>query len=333
MQSAPTRDLESPIVIFGCPRSGTSLLTQMLNAHPDVAIFFESYLFRAGSLVHDRFKTECLSKEQFAAFTDFLLRVYNPYGHGREPIFKFLDSPDLREALTHCDGSFRSLVQVLMGHWADLQRKRRWGDKTTILGSREVAFAHLLFPHGKFVHVVRDPRGVANSLMQAAWARNMIESAYLWRYAIESAKKALSTIPPSQVTEVRYEDLCTKPERELKRLCEFLDVGFSAETLKHYLASNAAIANLRVSPIAKNLDKPVLADNHTKWSDDLTGREIGLIESVCRSFMKDYDYARVTRRTSMTLSDHFRRQRHRFSPYRRRRRRANLLAKHLSTAL
>ena len=135
------------------------------------------------------------------------------------------------------------------------------------------------------------------------------------------------------MTELRYEDLCIGPERELRRLCDFLGEEFSAETLKHQLAANEVTANLLAGPILRNLDKPLLQDNHTKWSEELTGRQIGLIESVCWSVMQDYDYAHFTSRKSVGFFDHLRRQRHRYSIYVSRRRRIDQLAKHLSAAL
>ena len=37
------------VFIVGCPRSGTTLLQRVVDAHPDIAIIFETHWIRAGS--------------------------------------------------------------------------------------------------------------------------------------------------------------------------------------------------------------------------------------------------------------------------------------------
>jgi hypothetical protein len=298
-----------------------------------LAIFFESYLFRTGSQLPNPFKIERLSEDQLERLVDFLLTAYNPYDHGKEPIFKFLDSHALRQDLTYGDATFCAVMQGIMDRWAHSLGKRRWGDKTTHLGVREIVFAYQLFPNGKFIHVVRDPRGVASSFKEAGWIRNIFKSAYIWRDLIAGTKKALSAIPASQVAEVRYEDLCVEPKLQLARLCEFIGEEFSPMIVEHYLTPHELLANIRVAPVKKNLDNAIILGNHTKWSGDLTDREISIIESVCRTSMHDYDYARVMPHIRMEPFDHLRRHYFQFWPYLWRWQRTNHLTQHLLAGL
>jgi hypothetical protein len=279
------------------------------------------------------FNIEPLCEGQLKRLIEFLLTVYNPYAHGKEPIFKFLDSQELRQELNNSDATYYSVIQAVMIRWAHSQGKRRWGDKTTPLGMREIVFAYQLFPHGKFIHLVRDPRGVASSLKEACWIRNVFKSAYMWKDLIASTKEALSAIPASQVMEIRYEDLCLKPQQQLAQLCEFIGEDFSPDILEHYRTPHKLLANIQPLPIKKNLDKAISQDNLEKWSGCLTNREISVIESVCRTSMHDYDYARVMPQKLMGLSDYMTRHYFQFWPYQRRRQRTRELTRHISSGL
>lgn len=114
-----TNDSESPVFIVGCMRSGTTLLRQMLNSHPHLAIFHESYIFRSWYLLRKYFKVNSTTNDRnLRKFIAYFLDTYNPYANGSKPIFKFLNSPDLRNALMDCDRSPRTILKILMESWA-----------------------------------------------------------------------------------------------------------------------------------------------------------------------------------------------------------------------
>ena len=114
-----------PVFLIGGMRSGTTLLCELLNAHPNLAIFCESFIFRTIYLLRGDFRRGNLDNIWHATrFIEFLFQTYNPYGHGWLPIFQFLDSPKVRAQLFNSDRSPRSLVA---GVFSAPQLHRRCG--------------------------------------------------------------------------------------------------------------------------------------------------------------------------------------------------------------
>ena len=84
-----------------------------------------------------------------------------------------------------------------------------------------------LFPEARFIHIVRDPRGVAASLLDASrsWARdwapdNAADCARLWNRSV-SAGRQIDKLTRC-FTEVKYESLCLEPVQTLDGLFEFI---------------------------------------------------------------------------------------------------------------
>ena len=215
---APARP---PVFIVGCMRSGTTLLGELLHAHPDLAIFCESFLFRS-SFVLGRTRPKLNLADEGHAWASFLLEGYNPYGHGYEPVLAFLDRPGLRKELRKPGQSPDSWLSVLFGAWMASQGAHSWGDKSTPLQAGEILEMHRLFPDARFIHIHRDPRGVAHSIVEAGWAPNLAAGAAYWRVAMKSIRSGLATVPPDQVHEISYRNLCMAPESMLRDLCSFL---------------------------------------------------------------------------------------------------------------
>lgn len=328
---------ESPVFVVGCIRSGTTLLRQMLNSHPRLAIFHESFVFRTWYLLGKHFRaTRLTNDEMMQKFISFFLQTYNPFGHGVRPIFQFLDTPSLRNSLMKCDRSIREILKIFMKGWARSQNKARWGDKATPIHS-ELRRMYEMFPHSKFIHIIRDPRGVSYSLIQSGWARDCLAAAYLWRDYVSQINRGLAEIPAGNVYEIRYEDLCTGPQPALERLCRFLNEDYDREMLDYFAKWDHVISNINVDEIVRNVDKPLIQDNHVRWQAAFSESQIRCIDQVARFFMKSYGYSIVQSSSPFTMRDDLRSLMNNVIFYRRlrqrRRRKMQRLFLHLSAGL
>jgi Sulfotransferase family len=146
-----------PVFVVGCPRSGTTLLRLMLDAHPDLSIPPESHFIPLVWRVRDRYETsggfdgEKMARDVFRGirFRDWSL-----------PESEVLDELG-RVAPSDLAGS----IACFFCAYAGRNGKERWGDKTPGY-SMELPLLASLFPDARFVHLIRDGRDVALSLME-----------------------------------------------------------------------------------------------------------------------------------------------------------------------
>jgi hypothetical protein len=104
-----------------------------------------------------------------------------------------------------------------------------------------------LLPESRFIHLVRDPRDVVASLLDASrtwgagWAPGKSRAAVkIWVNAVKSANQATHNISPDQFLEVRYERLLASTEDTLLEIAEFLDLEWDRASIKTIVDNNKA---------------------------------------------------------------------------------------------
>ena len=205
-----------PVFIGGCERSGTTLLGSMLGGHPEYV---------------------CIPEMPFKFD---LLRLSPNGGEGRVAIatslptlrqrssFRIWELPLDLSALAHEPMSCRELIDWLVMAYGQKVAKPRpavWIDHTP----KNVRYATTLlraFPEAKMIHIVRDGRAVAASVLPLDWGPNEIEpAARFWAGRLAYGLMAESRWP-DRVVRVYYEDLVQAPEAMLQKLCTALDLTY-----------------------------------------------------------------------------------------------------------
>jgi hypothetical protein len=156
------------VFVGGCPRSGTTLLGTMLGTHPECLAVPESH-FKVDALRFDDVRREPLDPGRAIAelrrYRDFLGWDQGPDG---PPAGLVPSYPELLEWLV-----------CRYGASVGKPAPRTWVDHTP----ENVRFASTLFElfrDAKLVHIVRDGRAVAASIMPLPWGPNRIEPAALY---------------------------------------------------------------------------------------------------------------------------------------------------------
>ena len=257
--------LVDPFFIVGCGRSGTTLLRVMLDSHDDVAVPPES-LFIPDYLRSDK---------PAPVLRRALLREYEIREWGLEVTEADLEGCE--------DGA--ALIARIHELYAQSNGKQRWGQKTPRL-VRHGALLKQHFPGARFVHMVRDPRAVANSLMRSNVHRsNALYAAKRWNNDVAAGL----TLDP--VLTVAYEALVTDPEPELKRICDFLGLAYSPSMLSYTQKSEGYSAFYQ--DIHKKLaDKPD-PNRINAWRDKMDPRDIAVVESQLAVDLGPLGYERL----------------------------------------
>ena len=271
-----------PLFIFGCGRSGTSLLSRMLDSHPAIGVPYESHLYnRIYPLL--RRQGEPRRPQARARLIEELLRT--------DYIRHWSPSPSRTqvEALIQRDG-FAGIVEGLLGAWTECQGKRRWGEKTPqhTLWWREIREG---FPTMQVIHVVRDGRDVALSYQAAHFGpKHVYPLAKRWVEYLRVAEEAQAALADHAFITIRYEDLLREPERELRRICTFLGEPFDPAMLAYHQGGAAYPTDPHNED---KLRRPVLSDNAGKWASRMSGRELRIFEAVAGEALERYGYPRA----------------------------------------
>lgn len=211
--------------IVGCSRSGTTLLSVLLDRHSAMAVPPETAFYRD---LAKRLRTP------HAAQVLEILRSWH-----RLPELG-LDASVIVRA---CDGDFstRSIVQQLLSAYAQARGKSYCGEKTP--GHwRNIPDILADFPSARVLFLIRDGRDVALSLMAMPfWKSDLKSAADLWLGAAQACHLALSAAP-TRVLQVRYEDLVTWPVDTLEQIMNFVGLPFEADQLNSNIGSGVVLA-------------------------------------------------------------------------------------------
>jgi hypothetical protein len=281
--SSVSNKSERPIFIVGVHRSGTTLLRYMLNSNPRIHIPPESdfipYFF-------GRQPTESLSDERIAQILNVIFTRYRfvREWQGEPPdLVQFIDSmPDRTPA---------AFLNTLYRAYASQNNADRWGDKTPIYTSY-IDLINKIFPQAQFIHLIRDGRDVALSMLETWGPKDFHIDIYFtarnWVYRTCLARNAGLQLGPDRYYELRYEHLVQDPERELRPLCEFLnEVYLPAMAEPHRLGRTQIAAGSFHAPI-RNPPNP---HRIKRWQQEMTQPDLRLFQHLARDLLADLNYS------------------------------------------
>lgn len=271
---------KSPVFIVGAQRSGTTLLRLMLNAHSQIAIPEEGTFWmpllrryknnkfqKFNSIKRERYKKYLLSNCQFKLWGM----------DSAECVSIFTDSEMI---------NLPTLMESFYKLYARKQGKDIWGDKTPSFFRMTPVLAQL-FPQAKFINVIRDGRDLFLSWKKMNPAKsNIAVVAYEWRYKLLKSNEDLKRFVPGRFIEVKYEDLASCPEEELRKISQFLKIPFESGMLSYWKTSPQYIGKHH----SELIFKPPSTKSINKWKNQLTSKEINIFESIAHDCLTNYGY-------------------------------------------
>jgi hypothetical protein len=207
-----------PILIVGCPRSGTTLLRDLLRAHSRITIPDESLSLPAILRVHG---DPADSRAARRLASDLL--ASSGISRWRLPL--------VPGDLEH-HRSFGTMVAAVYEEWARMDDKPRWGEKTPqyVL---DLPAMRRIFPGAQVIHIIRDPCAVTASLLARPWgpatARGVAQE---WRRCVLAGRRDGRPLGADGYHELRYEALVAHPEPVLRALCAFLGERYEPQMLR-----------------------------------------------------------------------------------------------------
>ena len=272
------------VFVVGCPRSGTTLLQRMLDAHPQLAVSNDPHFIPFAPGVRDG-----LDPPVTAGLVEWL-RGYRTFAR------LDLDERVLDDAAAGAT-TFSDLVARIYDEFGRARGKALAGEKTPRY-VRYLPLLHALFPNAHVVHLIRDGRDVALSTLEWArpdrgpgrfdlWSESPLATCALsWRWHVSTGLHDAGTLG-ALYEEVRYEDLVADPERMLREVTVALELPYAPEMLEFHRGRTRAEPGLS----AKDAWLPPTAGLRD-WRTQLSTDEVELFDALAGDVLELLGYER-----------------------------------------
>ena len=225
-------DSERPVFVVGMPRSGTTLVEQIISAHPQVS--------GAGEI---------------GVFPTLVSRVRSQEGAGFPFWTAGLSGADLQR-----------LAHAYLGAIDPLgPGKARITDKT--VGHIELlGLIHLCLPNARIIHCRRDPRDVCVSCFSTRfsgghdYAYDLHELGRYWNLYDRLMAHWRKTLPPERMFELDYEALVDDLEGWARRLIAHVGLPWDDACLRFYESGR----EVRTASFAQ-VRRPIYKDSVGRW--------------------------------------------------------------------
>jgi tetratricopeptide (TPR) repeat protein len=220
----PIQDERVPIFIVGMLRSGSTLIEQILSSHPAII----------GAGEHSTFKETLLLRNSIKGEDDLL--------------------------------TLRKLGQAYLDRVWEFASKARYITDKLPANYCHLGLIHLMLPNAKIIHSFRDPMDTCFSCYALRFTRGheycydlgTLGRQYL-RYR-KLMKHWHNVLPLGRILDVRYEDNVADPEREARRLLDYLGLPWDPTCLKFH-ENNRAVHTASVTQVRK----PIYSSSIARW--------------------------------------------------------------------
>lgn len=227
-----------PIFVIGCPRSGTTVLTWCLGQHPNILPLEE--IVWLDNLTTD---LELLYMQGIRrGLHSYLGSIAMPKKGFHRYFAEMVDNMVKRNMQRWVEGSKLVLeefgIDVQKGNYrvvrSESDPKNRWIDGTPA-NTHYVYGLLRLFPSAKFIHILREPKKVAVSLMNfsSMGGRDLSEEEAfnVWLWYVKAALLAEEALGSGRVKRILFEELIRRPGDTLAKALAFMGEVYHPDCL------------------------------------------------------------------------------------------------------
>jgi len=235
--------IENSIFIVGVPRSGTTLLYRLLAQHSNLVWFSEedekkilTTEFIKKSDNFEKIKKNILEKQKNLTTNQGKDTIPVP----AELSFVYDEVFSKNWKVKVSDQNLEILINEIT-KLIKVDEKKRYLCKTP-QNSIRIPKINEIFPNSKFLHILRDPRAVVNSLLERVqkgdsnyfgipikkklgFLMNSVEKHSLqWKQVVKEIIKASKELESNQFFQIKYEELTDKTDYWLEKITNFCEL-------------------------------------------------------------------------------------------------------------
>jgi tetratricopeptide (TPR) repeat protein len=226
----------APIFVLGRPRSGSTLVEQILASHPAI---------------------------EGTAELPYIAALAAQLAGGSGSSSTFYDSRYL-DALAQLPPAE---LQALGQRYLDQAAAHRHTDRPHFIDKKpanavHVGLIHLILPQARIIDVRRHPMACGLSMFKSYSSKGRLRLDELGRYYRDyvALMAHFDAVLPGRVLRVHYEDLVREPEQQVRRLLEHLGLPFDANCLRFHETERTLL-----TPSSEQVRRPINTDAVAHW--------------------------------------------------------------------
>jgi hypothetical protein len=278
----------APVFVLGSPRSGTTLLYDMLLSAGGFAVYLaESNVFnllapRFGNL-NSRINRERLLEAWLGS------KLFRASGleaeHVRQRVFR-----DCRNAA--------DFLGVVMEGICEVQGVPRWAENSPE-AMLYLPLIKQLIPDALVVHIIRDGRDVANSLGRLRYVRpfpweqryGIIGCGLYWEWMVQHGRK-YGLLLGGDYMEVKFEELLAHPQETLDQIGRFICQPLDYETIQR--VAYGSVSKPNTSFHTQHQDPKEGFNPVGRWKKNFSPKELSLFERLVGGTLRELGYSLAT---------------------------------------
>lgn len=300
---------KDPIFILGCSKSGTSLLRNLLDSHPNLFVIpIETHFFQLSEMWVSYFsrrtkpKTNDINniKENLINWVRFQNSKNNFLADGFtkgkwdidlfSQIIKSVDVNNENELLNlYYTALYKSLYKK------DFDEKLRVVDKS-VENTEFVWELSSYYPNAHFIHIIRNPYANLVALRKytnrkkSSKLKNALYSMYSSYYYLYKNKKMIQ-----RYYIIKYEDLIVETHKVMNDISKLLDISFNDILIK----PTSLGINWQGNSTSNNKFDGISTKPLYNWENEITKQEISIINCLFDFILKDYEYTLIDKKSDI----------------------------------
>jgi len=283
-----------PIFILGNPRSGTTLLRLILNAHSKIFIPPECGFAIWLSSTYQNWTREDTNGKRLDIFLNDLSKAkkFETWEISENALKNYIYNvqPCSYNELASSVYCFYSITHHI--------EKKIWGDKNNFY-IQHVPDIRKIFPNARFVLIIRDGRDVATSYIKLT--KEKINSKYAPRLSADMSDIAKEwytnnlmainslRLNSSSYIIIRYEDLVCNSASTLNEVCRTLDLNYEENMLNYYLEAESNEPSEFFQWKHKN-KHPIDNKSIGQYKNALSKQQISEFNLISEKLLREFNY-------------------------------------------